>query len=403
MKIQSHLFKLLILSYIFSLCSGCATYMTRIPHIAKTSGINDVNYPKFRLLSPSFNESPLNSLAREEYSDLFSDDISSIPIVIDDSLIRNENKASLARKIYNGFSIATLGLVPRVNTYEVTHDISMFFPMTGQAIPKEETLVWSVTENESLFPLGLIPVGKGKYHVTTIFQTAASEMELSSIKVKEIKEDLDLEIVQRIIASINNLDKKTIDSFSDETYLMNFAMNATHPATMRLIAMARLESQASLMEIADKAQGYEMRKAALNRLSPASLINLSNSASTLSARLAALIITEEKSWSDVFASTPPNGSGLGELLTAVTLVDSPLPDSSDVVNACHKFIKQGNEARVPELRFLLLKYGDKRLAEDYLNCGHSGLATVAQEWANLHGYSKGTGYGSHRVRWGSSR
>lgn len=69
---------------------------------------------------------------------------------------------------------------------------------------------------------------------------------------------------------------------------------------------------------------------------------------------------------------------------------------------CHNYIRQGDESRIPELRELLLRFGDKPLAEDYLNCGHPMMAKAATEWADKHKLSIKAGSGSSRVRWGAS-
>jgi hypothetical protein len=90
-------------------------------------------------------------------------------------------------------------------------------------------------------------------------------------------------------------------------------------------------------------------------------------------------------------------------LGAVALVgrDSKIGDS--VVNACHFFIRKGDVSRIPELRELLLLYGDKALAEDYLNCGRVEMHDAAAAWGRAHGYNIQTGAGSNRVRWGSGK
>ncbi len=74
-----------------------------------------------------------------------------------------------------------------------------------------------------------------------------------------------------------------------------------------------------------------------------------------------------------------------------------------VQQACLNLIRLGDESRIPEMVDLLEGYGDRTLAEDYLNCGQPDLDAVARAWADQRGYSVGTGYGSHRATWGSGR
>ena len=71
------------------------------------------------------------------------------------------------------------------------------------------------------------------------------------------------------------------------------------------------------------------------------------------------------------------------------------------MSTIRSYIRCGDSARIPELRDLLLRFGDKALAEDYLNCGQSQLHDAAAEWGNRNGYN--TGNGSHRARWGEER
>ena len=52
------------------------------------------------------------------------------------------------------------------------------------------------------------------------------------------------------------------------------------------------------------------------------------------------------------------------------------------------------------LNDLLLKYGDKWMAEDYLNSGSGELSSGGRKWAQIHGYNISSGYGSNRIEWG---
>lgn len=63
-------------------------------------------------------------------------------------------------------------------------------------------------------------------------------------------------------------------------------------------------------------------------------------------------------------------------------------------------IKLGIEGSENELVGVLFEYGDKSMAEDYLNSGSGTLAEGGRRWANAHGYRVSTGYGSHRSGWG---
>jgi hypothetical protein len=64
-------------------------------------------------------------------------------------------------------------------------------------------------------------------------------------------------------------------------------------------------------------------------------------------------------------------------------------------------VKLGISGTQTALNDLLMKYGDKEMAEDYLNCGSKELHEGGAAWARANGYFIFSGYGSHRVSWGS--
>ncbi len=63
-------------------------------------------------------------------------------------------------------------------------------------------------------------------------------------------------------------------------------------------------------------------------------------------------------------------------------------------------IKLGIAESEDELVAVLFEYGEKSMAEDYLNSGSPALADGARRWAQGHGYGVSTGFGSHRAGWG---
>ena len=74
-----------------------------------------------------------------------------------------------------------------------------------------------------------------------------------------------------------------------------------------------------------------------------------------------------------------------------------------VEQACLTLIRRGDESRIPEMVDLLNLYGNVTLCEDYLNCGQPDLYKAGAHWARARGYSIGSGNGSSRAQWGSSR
>jgi ankyrin repeat protein len=63
-------------------------------------------------------------------------------------------------------------------------------------------------------------------------------------------------------------------------------------------------------------------------------------------------------------------------------------------------VKLGISGSEERLNDVLHAYGDKSMAEDFLNSGSTSLYEGGKGWANSHGYYISTGMGSHRVGWG---
>ena len=63
-------------------------------------------------------------------------------------------------------------------------------------------------------------------------------------------------------------------------------------------------------------------------------------------------------------------------------------------------IKLGLEGSEDELTTVLYEYGDKKMAEDYLNCRSRKLTDGVHEWVATHGYRIETGLGRARCCWG---
>ncbi len=64
-------------------------------------------------------------------------------------------------------------------------------------------------------------------------------------------------------------------------------------------------------------------------------------------------------------------------------------------------IKLGLPGSERDLNAVLQVYGDKPMAEDYMNSGSKELENGGRHWASTHGYLVSTGNGSHRSSWGS--
>ena len=187
--------------------------------------------------------------------------------------------------------------------------------------------------------------------------------------------------------------------------LVDIALNGKFDIVC-LAAANRLSDQSLLARVAMKTKDREVAKAALARLNDARALGVvAGSADDRAVRIAATVSQNSTNWNEVFSKATQVGDSksLGDAVAAVSL-SAAQSGIRDVVTAtCLTLIRRGDESRIPELVDLLDRYGDVPLAEDYLNCGQPDLHNAASSWASRHGYSIGTGYGSHRATWGSRR
>jgi hypothetical protein len=172
---------------------------------------------------------------------------------------------------------------------------------------------------------------------------------------------------------------------------------------LKLRAVDLITDQIELMNISQNNDNWDVRKAAFKKLNDNSLDILTREAKDPALALSAKIRLGRISWNETFSGKSSSTETLGHVIGAAAIVDTPQPTSYDVVSACHKFIQLGDASRIPELVFLLNKFGDVSLAEDYMNCGESTLGDAGCKWGKAHGYNCTTGYGSNRVRWGSKK
>jgi hypothetical protein len=176
---------------------------------------------------------------------------------------------------------------------------------------------------------------------------------------------------------------------------------------LRLAAARQLDHQDALGRVANESGDLEVCKIIFAKLTDEKvLLEVSNNARNNSVRIAAKIKSQKTTWRDVFDKASARDAGpvaLGEALSAADLFPKQEDAREGVIQACLNFIGRGDETRIPELVDLLNLYGDKPLAEDYLNCGQPDLDAAGREWAAKRGYDVGTGAGSHRAAWGSEK
>jgi hypothetical protein len=173
-------------------------------------------------------------------------------------------------------------------------------------------------------------------------------------------------------------------------------------------AARSLSDPNALGQAAARATDRDVLKVLLEKLEDKAMLNRVAAATENRAmRLAAAQKAGTKSWRAIFDAATAKGAtvqDLGDALAAVSLFSQVQPDAvQGVHHACLNLIRRGDESRIPEMVDLLEGYGDKMLAEDYLNCGQPDLDAAGRRWARRRNYDIGTGFGSHRATWGSDR
>lgn len=177
---------------------------------------------------------------------------------------------------------------------------------------------------------------------------------------------------------------------------------------LRAAAARSLRDPVALEQAALRASEREVLKILLANLEDKAMLNrIAAAANDRAMRLAATQKSGAKSWKEIFNAATAKGvtvQMLGDALAAVSLFQKVQPDAEEAVqHASLNLIRRGDESRIPEMVDLLEGYGDKTLAEDYLNCGQPDLYAEGRKWARGRGYSVGAGAGSHRATWGSGR
>jgi hypothetical protein len=212
------------------------------------------------------------------------------------------------------------------------------------------------------------------------------------------------------VAAAHNQLKSRVTALTAETdnnKLLELALKGEFDV-LRSAAARRLTDPVVLEQIALQADDRIVLKIVLAKLEDKEILNrLASNASDLPLRLAAAKKSGSKSWQDIFSVATARGAGeqqLGDALAAVSLFPAVQDDAKyGVQQACLNLIRRGDESRIPEMADLLEGYGDKTLAEDYLNCGQPDLDSAGRSWANKRGYNIGKGSGSHRANWGSGQ
>jgi len=224
-------------------------------------------------------------------------------------------------------------------------------------------------------------------------------------RVRAVKKIKDQSTLYKIAINDNNYFVKYEAMLNlKEDLLQEVCFNAVEPKAS-LMATKFINDQTRLIRITEDNKFWEARRSAFNKLKQESIESLLNKSDKEEVKAAIRIRLGKLTWNDLLIQSDGSKSSLDMLVGAVALVDAPIPPAELVVSLCHKYIRLGDISRIPELKFLLLNFGNKSLAEDYLNCGQSELRETGIQWGRQHGYPNVvTGNkGSNRVRWGESK
>lgn len=173
---------------------------------------------------------------------------------------------------------------------------------------------------------------------------------------------------------------------TDQAALARVACEEGEPQICRTAVRGLTNQDLLLKVVLHGGDFYAVRKQGFGKLDPAHLTALAAQTKDQGEVIASKIKIGELSWEQVFSPESVSTNGPGNIVGAAALVDRPQPETNAVVAVCRRLVAQGSGSRWPELIDLLNRFGDRALAEDYLNSGESQLKFSADRWANNHGY-----------------
>jgi hypothetical protein len=200
---------------------------------------------------------------------------------------------------------------------------------------------------------------------------------------------------------------EALDTETDSGKLLALALDG-NVDVLRAAAARRLSDPIALEQAALHANDREVLKILLEKLNDKAILShIAEAADDRPMRLAAARKAGAKSWQHIFDAANAKGATvemLGDALAAVSLFSEVQREAvKRVQHACLSLIQRGDESRITEMVDLLEGYGDKTLAEAYLNCCQPDLNAAARTWAERRGYTVGADADSHRATCGSGR
>jgi hypothetical protein len=265
----------------------------------------------------------------------------------------------------------------------------------------DQNILYKVVLNDDNYEVGIAAMNK----ITdqNILNMVVLEDVNFQLKLLAIKRITDQNVFYKVARDDKNYEVRIAAMNKLTPGLLVQLLTVVNEFDLKIEIIDMLNDQTELLKIAQNNDIWEVRKAAFKKLNDNSLDVLSREAKDPALSLSAKIRLGRVSWNEAFSVRNSTDGTLNNVIGAAAIVDSPQPTAYDVVLACHNFIQLGDASRIPELIFLLNKFGDVTLAEDYMNCGESTLYDAGCQWGRAHGYTCTTGNGSSRVRWGSKK
>jgi hypothetical protein len=197
-------------------------------------------------------------------------------------------------------------------------------------------------------------------------------------------------------AEMRKLEGRTVKIFQDvidNQTLLRFILEGEFDV-LRFMAARRLKDPSTIEQAALHSQDRDVLRILLAKIEDdAMLRRIAATADDRAMRLAAVQKAGIRSWHDIFAGVTGEGATsekLGDALAAMSLFQNAQVDARKGLQIAYlKLIRHGDNSYLPELLGLLQDYGDKAMAEYYLNSGRLDLVYFAKSWAYSNGYTIG--------------
>lgn len=315
------------------------------------------------------------------------------------------------------WKLADLALVGKIAIKDVNRDVRnaaagmLIDPTVLRRVAIEDadvgvrlTAVWRLADQETLGRIaieskepkvGVAAVGKlTKQEVLERITIEATDREVRGAAIRKLT-DLNIGVWAKA---------DLVPQVADHTLLIRIAIDALVP-DVRLAAARTLPLEQQMEEVARLASSKDVQKYVLMRLNNrVSLRRLASDAVAPSMRLAAGFKAGTFSFAQVFAEASATGVApqlLSDAVAAIALIPTERLDADHVRLAIVTTIRRGDVSRIADMVDLLEIYGDRSLAEDYLNCGKEELRNAGEEWARRRGLVVNIGGRSTpHVSWG---